>query len=223
MLSLPNSKPHRVKFFGQAARDAEGGVAPRDGAYAFHIYCGPAIEEGDEVERKRLVDYILAPPFRDEQVTLTEAGSVVLRLKRPRHDGTTEVVFHPFEFLDRLADLVPRPRLKTLRYFGAFAPKSRVRDKVVARNPVPARRTPVAEHILDGAAAADRRRDEVPGADQVCPICMKALRFIRTVRWRGRPHVDRGVPPDTPCKGTPRGQDRIGQVPATAVQGRLFA
>ena len=223
-LSLPGTKPRHEKFFGQAAQDAEGGVAPRDGAYAFHIWRGPAIEETDDVERKRLVNYVLAPPFRDDQVRVTAAGKVVLTLKRPRHDGTREVVLEPFEFLDRLAELVPRPRLKTVRYFGAFAPKSPVRNQAVARIAKPAGKAPASTDVLDGRTTADSRCDAPGSTHPVCPICMKALRFIRAVRWHNaRQRLDRGVPPDTPSATAPRGQDRFGHVTSAAVQGRLFA
>ena len=39
------------------------------------------------------------------------AGDVVLQLKSPYHDGTTHVVMSPLELMQRLAALVPRPRL----------------------------------------------------------------------------------------------------------------
>jgi hypothetical protein len=46
ILTLPNRPPSAAKFFGQAARYAEGGVAPRDGAHPFHIHVGAAIQAG---------------------------------------------------------------------------------------------------------------------------------------------------------------------------------
>ena len=48
--------------------------------------------------------------------------------------GTTGVVeLTPFEFLDRLADLVPPPRKHRHRYHGVFAPNHRLRKAVTAR------------------------------------------------------------------------------------------
>jgi hypothetical protein len=35
----------------------------------------------------------------------------VLQLKSPYKDGTTHIVMEPLEFIERLAALVPRPRL----------------------------------------------------------------------------------------------------------------
>jgi len=47
----------------------------------------------------------------NEPVQCDTAGRVVLKLKTPRRDGTTHLVLNPLEFMQRLAALVPRPRL----------------------------------------------------------------------------------------------------------------
>jgi hypothetical protein len=217
ILSLPGTAPHRARFFGEVARNADGGVAPRNGAYAFHVYVGPSIQADGGRRLEELVYYILAPPFRDEQVTVNPDGDVVLQLKRPRHDGTTRVRLTPYEFLDRLADLVPRPKLNTLRYFGAYAPRSPVRKRIVEVTPVSARRVRVdgdpLDHCDDAAAVPEQLE---------CPLCGKALRFIRAARPPGRRRDHRGVPPDIPAEPTPRVRDRFEAVPLTAVQRRLF-
>jgi len=50
---------------------------------------------------------------------------VVLRLKTPWRDGTTHIVMSPLEFMQRLAALVPRPRLHLIRLVSAnFASRS---------------------------------------------------------------------------------------------------
>ena len=43
---------------------------------------------------------------------------VVLTLKTPYRDGTTHLVMSPLEFMQRLAALVPRPRLHLIRFHG---------------------------------------------------------------------------------------------------------
>ena len=47
------------------------------------------------------------------------AGQVVLKLKTPWRDGTTHLVMSPLEFMQRLAALVPRPRLHLIRLVSA--------------------------------------------------------------------------------------------------------
>jgi hypothetical protein len=49
---------------------------------------------------------------------------------RPGANGVVEL--SPFEFLDRLADLVPPPRKHRHRYHGVFAPNHRLRKAVTA-------------------------------------------------------------------------------------------
>ncbi len=50
--------------------------------------------------------------------------------KRPGANGVVELT--PFEFLDRLADLVPPPRKHRHRYHGVFAPNHKLRPAVTA-------------------------------------------------------------------------------------------
>src|ERR1043166_3322272 len=100
-LKLPKRNPCAARFFGQSARDQEGGTAARDGAYPFHIYVGNAIDPLERPQLEYLVHYIFGSPFYDHQVSRTDDGMVIFRFKRPRHDGTTEVVLTPFGFLDR--------------------------------------------------------------------------------------------------------------------------
>jgi hypothetical protein len=61
---------------------------------------------------------------------------VVLKLKTPWHDGTTHLVMSPQEFMQRLAALVPRPRLHLIRFHGVLAPNAKMRAMVVPQGPV---------------------------------------------------------------------------------------
>ena len=69
--------------------------------------------------------------LRTERLTLNRAGDVVLQLKSPHHDGTTHVVMSPLEFMQRLAALVPRPRLHLIRLHGLLAPNAKRRSEIV--------------------------------------------------------------------------------------------
>ena len=55
----------------------------------------------------------------------------MLQLKTPYRDGTTHLVMTPLEFLQRLAALVPRPRLHLIRYYGVLAPNAALRSQIV--------------------------------------------------------------------------------------------
>ena len=73
-------------------------------------------------------------PLRD---SLAENGNVVYRLKTPRPDGTTHVVFTPRSFLTRLSWLVVQPGVHLTRYHGVLAPHHAWRSEVVPRPAAP--------------------------------------------------------------------------------------
>ena len=50
-------------------------------------------------------------------------------------DGTTHIVMSPLEFMQRLAALVPRPRLHLIRFHGVLAPNARLRAAIVPGTP----------------------------------------------------------------------------------------
>ncbi|GMV23791.1 MAG: hypothetical protein AMXMBFR57_37400 [Acidimicrobiia bacterium] len=66
-----------------------------------------------------------------ERLRVSPEGQVVLDLRRRWADGTTQLVFDPVEFLERLAALVPRPRINLVLYYGVLAPRAAWRDAVV--------------------------------------------------------------------------------------------
>jgi hypothetical protein len=72
----------------------------------------------------------------------------VLQLKSPYKDGTTHIVMEPLEFMERLAALVPRPRLHLIRFHGVLAPNAKLRRQIV---PAPPQRA--AETSSEGAHA----------------------------------------------------------------------
>ncbi len=55
--------------------------------------------------------------------------------KTPWRDGTTHLVMSPLEFIQRLAALVPRPRLHLIRFHGVLAPNAKLRSLVVPQGP----------------------------------------------------------------------------------------
>jgi len=102
--------------------------------------------------RKRLEQlcrYITRPALSDERVQLNAAGQVELKLKTPRRDSTTHLVMSPLEFMQRLAALVPRPRLHLIRFHGVLAPNAKLRPLVVPQGPQ------VQEAASEAAAAAE--------------------------------------------------------------------
>ena len=78
-----------------------------------------------------LVVNIARPSISNERLKLSDCGEVVCELKTPYRDGTTHIVMSPLEWLQRLAALVPRPRMHLIRYHGVLAPNAKWRSHIV--------------------------------------------------------------------------------------------
>ena len=117
-------KDPAVSLSRQTAQNPPQGCVSSQG-FSLHanVHCGPHLE--------RLCRYITRPALGHKRVTRTPQGDVVLELKTPYRDGTTHVIMSPLEFLQRLAALVPRPRLHLIRFHGVLAPNSALRPQIV--------------------------------------------------------------------------------------------
>src|SRR5262245_9581808 len=131
------------------------------------------------------ISAITRPAIANERLKRNHAGQVVLQLKSPYKDGTTHIVMEPLEFMERLAALVPRPRLHLIRFHGVLAPNAKLRSKIV---PAPAERA--AAPPTDHASAQEetprmswaRLLKRVFDIDvEHCPNCGGALKIIAAI------------------------------------------
>ncbi len=58
-------------------------------------------------------------------------GDLIYAFNRPWSDGTTGIKLSPLELLEKLAALVPLPRVHLVRYAGCLAPHSKLRDAII--------------------------------------------------------------------------------------------
>jgi hypothetical protein len=100
-------------------------------AQGFSLHAEVCCAADQRKKLEHLCRYITRPAIANERLTLNRAGDVVLQLKSPYHDGTTHVVMSPLEFMQRLAALVPRPRLHLIRFHGVLAPNARLRPEII--------------------------------------------------------------------------------------------
>ena len=64
-----------------------------------------------------------------------------IALQTPYHDGTTHIVMSSLDFLQRLAALVPRPRLHLIRFHGVLILNAKLRAEIIPSVPVNANDT----------------------------------------------------------------------------------
>jgi hypothetical protein len=167
---------------GTDERSTPGLCAKRHG-FSLHagVRCGP--DQRRELEH--LCRYITRPAIANERLKRNAAGQVVLQLKSAYKDGTTHVVMSPLEFMQRLAALVPRPRLHLIRFHGVFAPHAKLRARIVASPPEQGS-VHAADHAHAHAAPARmswaRLLKRVFDIDiERCPNCAGRLRIIAAI------------------------------------------
>jgi len=84
----------------------------------FSLHAGVAIKADDREGLERVCRYIARPAISEERLSTNAMGEVVYRLKAPWDDGTTAIKLTQMQLLERLAALVPRPRVHLTRFHG---------------------------------------------------------------------------------------------------------
>ena len=152
-------------------------------AHGLSLHAGVRCGEHQRKELERLCRYITRPAIANARRRQDGAGNVVLQLKSPWRDGTTHLRLSPLEFMQRLAALVPRPRLHLTRFHGVLAPNAGLRAAII---PGPAQNVSVpADEHAPGAPARmgwARLLKRVFDIDlEHCPQCGGEFRIIAAI------------------------------------------
>ena len=99
----------------------------------FDLQAAVRIPAGHRDRLERICRYALRPPVATDRLRLTDTGQVLLELRRRWGDGTTHLVFDPVELLERLAAIIPRPRINLILYYGVLGARATWRAQVVPR------------------------------------------------------------------------------------------
>jgi len=99
--------------------------------HGFSLHAGVRCGTDQRKQLERLCRYITRPVIANERLKLDGSGDVVLQLKSAWRNGTTHIRMSPLEFMQRLAALVPRPRLHLIRFHGVLAPNAKLRAAIV--------------------------------------------------------------------------------------------
>ena len=96
----------------------------------FSMHANTAINTHARERLRQLIEYMARGPLSNERLEITDKGEVKLTLKTPWRNGTTDLLFSPAEFIERLVALVPPPRTHLVRWAGVFAPNSPFRKEI---------------------------------------------------------------------------------------------
>jgi hypothetical protein len=97
----------------------------------FSLHAATRVEADDRAHLERLCKYVARPPLAAGRLARIDDERLSFALKTPWDDGTTHLLLSPLELLEKLAALVPPPRINLVRYHGVLAAHARDRDKIV--------------------------------------------------------------------------------------------
>jgi hypothetical protein len=113
----------------------------------FSLHADTACEAWERDKLERLCRYVARPAIANERLFQRSDGLLVYKMKKPYNDGTEYLLFSPEELLEKLAALVPIPRVHLIRYHGCLAPHAKIREKVVPPREAPKASKPFRKRI----------------------------------------------------------------------------
>ena len=102
----------------------------------FNLHAATCFEAHERVAIERFCRYAARGPLALSRLSLAPNGNIIYRLKRPRADGTSQLVFTPRSLLTRLSWLIVLPGIHLTRYHGVLAPNHPWRSDVVPQRHV---------------------------------------------------------------------------------------
>ena len=203
----------------QAVRSAPLCFAAR----GFSLHAATRLDDDDRAGLERLIRYATRPPLAAGRLRIIDDERLTFRLKAPWSDGTTHLVLSPHELIEKLAALVPPPRLNLVRYHGVLAPNASARKQIVPSPPA-AEESGIEPADVEAPQARAHRRTwavllsrifDVDGT--LCPSCGGRMRLIAALTDEvSIRHYLKGVglpsvpPPIAPARPPPQTEFEFG-------------
>ena len=97
----------------------------------FSLHANTQVPAHRRDQLERLIRYTARGAVSLERLTHDANGDLVYTFTHPWSDGTTGIRLSPLELLEKLAALVPLPRVHLVRYGGCLAPHSSLRGAII--------------------------------------------------------------------------------------------
>jgi Putative transposase/Transposase zinc-binding domain len=115
---------------------AEGEAPRRTGprcasVKGFSLHANTQVPAHRRDQLERLIRYTARGAVSLERLAQDANGDLVYTFTHPWSDGTTGIRLSPVELLEKLAALVPLPRVHLVRYGGCLAPHSHLRGAII--------------------------------------------------------------------------------------------
>jgi Putative transposase/Transposase zinc-binding domain len=150
--------------------------------HGFSLHANTQVPAHRRDQLERLIRYTARGAVSLERLTQDANGDLVYTFTHPWSDGTTGIRLSPLELLEKLAALVPLPRVHLVRYGGCLAPHSHLRGAII---PTP-RQQGIDEEATDTGSPRwnwVRLLKRVFALDMArCPWCQRgSLRMIAAI------------------------------------------
>ena len=98
--------------------------------HGFSMHANTAIPAHRRDQLEQLIRYTARGAVSLERLAQDTHGDLVYTFTHPWSDGTTGIRLSPLELVEKLAALVPLPRVHLVRYGGCLAPHSHLRGAI---------------------------------------------------------------------------------------------
>jgi hypothetical protein len=99
--------------------------------HGFSLHANTQVPAHRRDQLERLIRYTARGAVSLERLQHDANGDLVYTFTHPWSDGTTGIRLSPVELLEKLAALVPLPRVPLVRYGGCLAPHSSLRSVII--------------------------------------------------------------------------------------------
>lgn len=201
-----------LKSMPDTDHNSSSGLVTKNSGFSLHAGVATKAHERDRLET--ICRYIARPAVSEERLSTNSRGEIIYKLKKPWDDGTTAVKFTPMELMEKLAALVPRPRVHLTRFHGVLAPNSKYRKQIVPKKQEPSPQLEIVKPDHEPKSEPKRMSwarllKRVFNIDiSQCPRCSGKMKILAAIE---DPKVIRkildhlGIPSSPPKLGQPRG------------------
>jgi hypothetical protein len=99
--------------------------------HGFSLHANTQVPAHRHDQLERLLRYTARGAVVLERLEEAAHGDLVYTFTKPWSDGTTGIRLSPLELLEKLAALVPLPRVHLVRSAGCLAPHSKLREAII--------------------------------------------------------------------------------------------
>ena len=148
-------------------------------AGGFSVYGRNAILNAEPARLAHLARYATRPPVAVDRVSTTIDGKVLLALPDGDYGEGGAVTLDPLEWIRRLTWHIPDPRMHTIRYYGAYANRTRARYRPATDGTPAVGKAAAGEPVPKSRASWARLIRRVFECDPLaCPRCGAEMRVI---------------------------------------------